>query len=233
MASGGSHIGTLGENSLHAALKRFLARPGDAFEVPVGGYVIDIVRGEQLIEIQTGNFAAMRRKLATLTAEHPVRVVHPIAAEKWIVKLGPDGETWLDRRKSPKQGTVFDVFRELVSFPHLLELGNFSLEVILTREEEVRVNDGNGSWRRRGWSIADRRLLDVVDRVVLASPADFRALLPPGIPEPFTTRDLAEVLGESVNLMGKMAFCLRRMGAIEHVGSRGRAYLYSVRDEAA
>jgi hypothetical protein len=157
------HIGTLGENSLHAALKAAIAQPGDRFEVPVDGYVIDIVRGDQLIEIQTANFAAMKRKLAKLTRKHRVHLVHPIAAEKWIVKYGPDGETWLDRRRSPRHGTVFDVFRELVSFPHLLRDGSLTLEVLLTHEEEIRVNDGRGSWRRQGWSIADRVLVDILE----------------------------------------------------------------------
>lgn len=222
------HIGTLSERSLHADLKEYLAEPGDRFEVPVDGYVIDIVRGDRLIEIQTANFAAMKRKLAKLTKAHTVHLVHPVAAEKWIVKYGPDGETWVERRKSPKQGTVFDVFRELVSFPHLLMREALTLEVLLTREEEIRVNDGNGSWRRRGWSITDHRLLSVEERVKLASPADFRALLPADLPNPFTTRDLADAFGESVNLMGKMAYCLREMGAVEHIGKRGRAYLYSI-----
>tara|TARA_B110000014_G_C20100324_1_gene577464 strand:- start:1253 stop:1462 length:210 start_codon:yes stop_codon:yes gene_type:complete len=37
-------IGTLNEGSLHASLKQFFAQPGDEFEVPINGYVIDIVR---------------------------------------------------------------------------------------------------------------------------------------------------------------------------------------------
>lgn len=221
-------IGTLSERSLHAALKEWYAEQGDLLEREVDGYVIDIVRGDLLVEIQTRNFAAMKRKVAALVGEHSLRLVHPIAAEKFIVKYGPDGVTQIDRRRSPKRGTVLDLFRELVSFPHLIALDTFSVEVLLTREEEIRVNDGLGSWRRRGWSIADQRLVEVVDRVTLASPADFRALLPPDLSDPFTTRDMADALGERVNLMGKMAYCLRQMDAVEMVGRQGNAYLYSL-----
>jgi hypothetical protein len=46
-------IGQLNEKALHASLKQWYARPGDRFEVAVGGFVIDIVRAELLIEIQT------------------------------------------------------------------------------------------------------------------------------------------------------------------------------------
>ena len=53
----------------------------------IDGFVIDLVRGEQLIEIQTRSFASMRRKLGRLLETHPIRLVHPIPAVKWIVKL--------------------------------------------------------------------------------------------------------------------------------------------------
>jgi hypothetical protein len=39
-------IGTLMETSLHAALKEWYAQPGDRTEVPMDGYVIDLVRDE-------------------------------------------------------------------------------------------------------------------------------------------------------------------------------------------
>ena len=60
-------VGTLNEKPLHAALKERLALPGDRFEVDVDGYVIDIVRGDCLIEIQTRNVSAIKRKLAALS----------------------------------------------------------------------------------------------------------------------------------------------------------------------
>jgi hypothetical protein len=62
-----SGIGLLNEKPLHASLKQWYARPGDRFEVPVDGFVIDIVRGRLLIEIQTRNFASTRAKLIKLT----------------------------------------------------------------------------------------------------------------------------------------------------------------------
>ncbi len=221
-------IGTLGERSLHAALKAWYARPGDQIEQQVDGYVVDIIRGDLLIEIQTRNFAAIKRKLTALTERHPVRLVHPVAVEKWIVKLGADGRTQLERRRSPQRGTVLHLFRELVSISRLVRRETFSVEVIFVRTEEVRANDGRGSWRRKGWSIRDQRLLEVVDQVVLGSVNDFEALLPDGLPDPFTARELSERLGEPATLAQKMVYCLREMGVLGVVGRRGRAYLYQI-----
>src|SRR5262245_41716920 len=65
-------IGVLNESPLHAALKQWYARPGDLLETAVDGFVVDIVRGDVLIEIQTGHFAAIRSKLASLLQSHPV-----------------------------------------------------------------------------------------------------------------------------------------------------------------
>ncbi len=154
------HIGTLNENPLHSALKDWYAEPGDRLEVPVDGFVVDIVRGELLIEVQTANFSAIGRKLAGLAAAHRVRLVYPIPLQKWIVRLDADGST-LGRRRSPKRGAVEGVFQELVRIPHLPADPNFSLDVLLTREEEVRRHEEGRAWRRKGWVICERRLLEV------------------------------------------------------------------------
>jgi hypothetical protein len=218
-------IGTHRETALHAALKAWYAEPDDRIEVTVDGYVIDVVRGDLLVEIQTRGFAALTAKLTALLERHPVRLVHPIARERWIVRLDADG-TMLGRRKSPKRGRVEHIFAELVRFPALIRHPRFTLEVLLTREEEVRFADGRGSWRRKGWSIVDRRLIAVDERLRLESADDLRALLPAGLPHPFTTRDLAEGLSIPRRLAQQMAYCLRAMGAITAVGMRERAWLY-------
>ena len=108
---GKSKIGTLNEKPLHEALKRWYGQPGDPFEVPVDGFVADIVRGDLLIEIQTRNFSSIKRKLEKLFINHPVRLVYPIPREKWITKLNPsDGNSPVSRRRSPKRGAFEHVF---------------------------------------------------------------------------------------------------------------------------
>ena len=68
-------IGLLNEKPLHASLKQWYSQPGDRFEVAVDGFVIDIVRDNQLLEIQTGNFAAIKSKLTKLVRSYPIRVI--------------------------------------------------------------------------------------------------------------------------------------------------------------
>src|SRR5688572_22026432 len=99
-------IGLLNEKPLHASLKQWYARPGDRLEVTVDGFVIDIVRDDLLIEIQTGNFASIKSKLTKLVVCHRVRLVYPIVQEKWIVRSGTRNGKGAIRRKSPKRGRM-------------------------------------------------------------------------------------------------------------------------------
>jgi hypothetical protein len=223
-----SGIGLLNEKPLHASLKKWCAQPGDQLEVTVDGFVIDIVRDDLLLEIQTGHFASVKSKLVELVRTYRTRLIYPIAQERWIVKRAKDSSGGVTRRKSPRKGRVEDLFWEMVSFPHLLVNPNFSLEVLLTREEEVRCYEGRRKRRRGGWVIEERRLLEVVDRRLFEEGADLRALLPDNAGEPFTTSDLAEALGIRRQLAQKMTYCLRKAGVIEFVGKRGRAHLYRV-----
>jgi hypothetical protein len=225
--AGSRPIGTLNEGPLHAALKEWYARPGDHSEVVVDGYVVDIVRGELLIEIQTASFASIKAKLTSLVDRHPVRLVYPIAGEKWIVKLSDDLSTQISRRRSPRHGAVEDIFAELVSFPGLVAEPNFSVEVLLVQEEEVRRYEAGRAWRRRGWVIHERRLVAVAGRRLFESPADLGDLLPAGLPERFTTADLAAMLGKRRRLAQRMAYCLREMGVVAVVGKQSRAMLYA------
>jgi hypothetical protein len=221
-----TNIGSLNEKPLHAALKDWYARPDDRLEAEVDGYIIDVVRDSVLIEIQTTSFAKIRDKLTDLVGRHSLRLVYPVARERWIVKQAGDGHTRLSRRKSPKRGSYVHLFEELVSFPSIMTESNFSIEVVLIQEEEVRRHHPNRGWRRRGWLTHERRLLRVLERRRFDTPADLLALLPAGLPERFTTAQLARALGERRRLAQRMAYCLREMGAIEQVGKRGRFNLY-------
>jgi hypothetical protein len=221
----GNGIGTLGERSLHAALKEWYAQPGDRQEVEVDGFVADIVRGDLLIEIQTGNFTALKGKLPRLVADHRVCLVYPVAARKWIVRVDADGQP-VSRRKSPRRGRVEDLFKELVRIPTLLAEPTFSLEVVLVHAEQVLRDDGLGSWRRKGWSVVDHRLIEVVGSQRFDTPDDLAALLPDTLPAPFTNRELADALKIRLNLAQKMTYCLRKMNVIAVEGKRGNALLH-------
>jgi ribosomal protein S25 len=220
-------INTLNEKPLHAALKTWYAAPDDQLEVRVDGYIIDLVHGDLLVEIQTGSFTALRRKLYQLTEQHSVRLVFPVAMEKWIITPPVEDGGQPVRRKSPRHGRVEQVFRELVHLPALLTHANFSLEVLLIQEEEVRRPEGKKTRWKKGWVKEERRLVAVIERRVFETPTDLASLLPTSLEEPFTARELAKSARMPIRLAQQMLYCLRASGVVEQAGMRGRAYLYT------
>ena len=214
------------ESSLHSAVKTWIAEVGDRFEVEVDGFVVDIVRGDLLIEVQTRNFSAIREKLRSLVKNHHVRLVFPIAERKWITHINGNNYRLERRRLSPKKGQLIDLFDELIRIPHLVREANFELEVLMIEEEEIRCNDGRGSWRRRGVSIKDHHLINVVDSALFKRPEDFLRFLPFNLAQPFTSRQLSTCLGISLRLARRMTYSLREMGALQVVGKTGRALLF-------
>lgn len=218
-------IGTLNEGALHAQLKAWYRRPGDLLEQPVDGYVIDLVRDDTLVEIQTGGLAPLRRKLGRLLESHPVRLVVRVPLTRRIVRLSAAGEV-LSARRSPRKGRPEDVFARLVSMPGLLAHPRFELELLLTHEDEHRRHEPGRAFRRHGWVVAGRSLVSVERTLVLATPDDAAALLP-GLPDTFDTADLAAAASCDRRLAQQMTYCLRAMGRLEVSGRRGRALLYA------
>ncbi len=220
-------IGTLNEGHLHASLRARYLEPGDKVEAGVDGFIVDILRGDLIIEIQTANFSAIARKMRDLVSRHRVRLVYPIPRDVWVVKSPQDTGADVTRRKSPKHLDVIDVFHELVSFPELIVHENFQLDVVLTQEERLQTFDGRRGWRRHGWVTIERRLVAIDRTVSLHNRADCMSLIPIGLPNEFTTSDIAGALGRPRMLAQKVAYCLRNAGLIEQVGSRGNAIVYA------
>ncbi|MXW29433.1 MAG: hypothetical protein F4X54_01600 [Chloroflexi bacterium] len=218
-------IGELNERSLHRALKERYAVDGSETEQVIDGFVTDVVADGRIVEIQTGSFGPLRNKLTRLLDAHPVTLAHPVARDRYLVKVGDDPALPPTRRRSPKHGSVFDVFSALVSIPSLLAHPNLTLEVVMTVEEEVRAPRKRRHWRR-DWSRIDRRLVDVVETHTIASMADLFALVDARLPETFTTNDVAAAMKSTRGLAQQAAYCFREGGVIEICGKDGKALVY-------
>ena len=106
----GTGIGIQNEGSLHFALKMLYKQYDQNVEEKVESYIVDVVGKDILIEIQTKNFSAISKKLKVLLKNHRVKLVHPIAEEKWLIYVDKETGEILSKRKSPKKGTIYDLF---------------------------------------------------------------------------------------------------------------------------
>ncbi|NVM17653.1 MAG: hypothetical protein HWN80_08040 [Candidatus Lokiarchaeota archaeon] len=221
-----SSIGTLHESSLHSDLKLSYKESEDQLEARVENFIIDIVRDNLLIEIQTKNFSQIKKKLEKLIANHKILLIHPIVKDKWIINVDFQSNRAISKRLSPKHKSYVDIFEELIRFPELISNPNFTIELPLVQVEEYRKNDGNGSWRRNGWSIYERKLVKVLEKKTFYTPIDFLMLKPTSLKTPFTNMELAYSLKKPLNLARKMSYCLRKMGLIKVVGKKGRSLIF-------
>lgn len=218
-----SNIGVYRESSLHASLKQLYAGEEYVSEVKVNGFVVDLFNGESIIEVQTGNFSHLRRKLSALLDHYRILIVYPIAVEKYIARVSIDGEI-ISSRKSPSRGSKFDIFRELVYIAKLLGHIRLRIEIVEIIEKVVWIDDAKGSWRRGKWSIHDHILVKKLGTHLLEHLNDYDML--PLMDSPFTTKDLAGAAGIKPGLARKMVYSLREMGLISVAGKKQRALLY-------
>ena len=200
------------ETSLHRQLKDAYAGSDSALEVRFDSYRIDVVCGDEFIEIQHGSLAAIRDKIRNLIAGHRVRVVKPIIAMKRLIKRSGKGRQVVDRRMSPKRGTVLELFHELVYFSKVFPHPNLLLEVPLVFVEEWRY-PGHGKRRRRrdrDHEVEDQKLIEVQDIHQFRTADDLADLLPSRLPKPFHTQHVADGLNIERGFAQRVAYCLRR-----------------------
>lgn len=222
-----SGVGKLNESSLHNSLKFLYSKNKNDHEKKVGRYHIDVKLADELVEIQIKNLGKIRNKLESLLRENQVRLVHPMYAIKYIKKFESDGRL-VSRRKSPKQGKVLDSFYELLRIASLLGDKNLRVDIVLVEIEESWINDGKGSWRRRGWSKSNKELIQIIDRISLETKRDYLDLLPEALPENFTTTDIKNLAKIPLGLAQKMCYTYAKAGFITQVGKKGNSKLYQI-----
>ncbi len=222
-------IGLYSETGLHASLKRIYAGragPGARYEASVAGKVVDVVLPDELVEVQTRNLGKICDKVLSLACVMPVRVVHPVAAETVIERADPASGEIVSRRRSTARRDFWSVFDELVKASSIVASPNVRLDVVLVRVVETRVRDGSGSWRRRGDRVLSRELAEVTRTVSLDRKADWLALLPPGLGEPFDSDSLGKALGIEAFRARKVLYVFRRAGLLAERGKSGNRKLY-------
>lgn len=224
-------IGLYAEHGLHAALKlAYASHPEARLEVPVAGKIVDVVLPDELVEIQTRNIGSITEKILHLACTGPVRVVHPIVVETIIDRIDPSDSSLVSSRRSRTRRDLYSVFDELVHAPLLVGSPNVRFDVVLVRVREVRVRDGSGSWRKRGDRVLSRDLAEVLSTASLNSRADWLAMIPSGLTEPYDSAALGAALDMTGPRARKMLYVFARAGLLRESGIAGRRKLYVAKE---
>ena len=213
-------------HELHLALQEHYAGDDGVVEAQFGRYRIDVLRDGVAYEIQTRGFHRIRNKLEKLAEEMQVVVVWAVPDTKFIVRVDKETGEELSSRRSPKRGSVLEVFPEVRAIGHILARENVSLEVVKTVERELRHPTESKSRYRRREGMVGRELIEVVETTRFDKPRDYLSLLPANLPAQFTVADLSHAAGINRWLAGYMAASLHRVGATDRIGKQGNAYVY-------
>ena len=219
-------IGTKNESSLHKKLKYQYIGAGGKSEVEVGEYVADGIRRDgEYIEVQTGSFAPLKKKVKEFAASGKVRIIHPVAVTRNIEVYDTNGKM-LYRRKSPIRGSLWNLFDALLHAPELPLLKGVTIEVVLADITEKRVKDGKGSWRRKGVSIKDKELSVFHESVIFSKPRDYLRFIPFKKGEEFTVTSLAEKANIKNWLAGRALYVLTKLKLLKRTGKKRNAWIY-------
>ena len=219
-------IGTLGEKTLHSAVKYYFQPDPHQREVRMGRFVADALTEEGVVEVQTRSFEKLRPKLEFFLEQGRVTVVYPIPAEKTVIWVDSGGAC-TPPRKSPLKPTAGYVLPELYRIRDLLERDGLAICLLMLRVEDYRLLDGWSRDRKRGATRYDRMPVALLREVWLRGPQDYPQLIPEELPPLFTSRELGKAIGRSPKKASMAANVLRSLGVIRQEGKRGSAYLYS------
>ncbi len=216
-------VGTLGEKTLHAVLKRMIEPDLSCHEVKLGRYTADVLNERGVFEVQTRSLHKLKPKLTALLPYYPVTVVVPV-----LLTMDPAMGELTNRRRSPKRGKAADLLPDLVYLKPLLRDPNLTFLLVRLEGEQLRKLTGKKRRPVTPLEFAPTRFLGVVR---LKTARDYAALLPGDLPKEFTARELAQVLSLPAGQGSAAANVLSHMGAIVHIGTQGKAYLYTIAKE--
>ena len=222
-------IGTMSEKTVHAVIKNYIEPNEDKQEIPIGEHIADIFTGDEIFEIQTQNLKRLNDKLDEFLAMYKVTVVHPVIRRKKIYWIDPDsGEMTIPKKASPKTGSFESAIREVYGIRDHINNPNLRIRLVLIDIDEFRIKNGYGREGKKYGTWLDKVPTSIIDDKIFECPEDYLQLLPSELPEEFTVSD-AQAYGMKQDQASLIVSFLSKIGVIERIGKRGKAYLYRMK----
>lgn len=221
-----SGIGTLGEKTIHAVLKRYYEPYGDNHEISLGRFVADAVGKNGIYEIQTRQFDKLRPKLQAFLPVCHVTVVYPVVVRKRLNWIDPQTGEVVQQGRWFRCGTVYSFFAELYRVKAFLRNQNLSFRVVELTAEEYRLLNGYGLQKKNRAEKYDRIPESLQREWKLERAENFSAFVPQSLPETFDSSVFAQAARISRSAAQVTLLILTELGTVKRIGKRGNAYLY-------
>ncbi len=221
------NIGTYKEKKLHIILKKYFEEDSRYHEVKVNGFIADVCRDGEIIEIETSGFSGLGPKLEAYLPDYRVTLVHPLSAKKYVSWIDPETSEISPRKKSPKKETVYDTLFELVRILPYVNHENLTVASPMLEIDEYRMLDGWSRDRKRGSNRYERVPVDLIDMVTLHTDEDFRRQIPEILDEKFTAKEFCKAAKVSERIGRGVMKVLENRGVLEKTEEKqGRSQLW-------
>ena len=224
-------IGTLSEKTVHAVVKNYYEPDEDHQEIPIEGKCADIYTAdEKVIEIQTRSFSRLKEKLDVFLPLYDVTVILPLPDRKRIIWIDPETGEETNAGSYRRTPAPWTAFKEIYSIRNYLTNPNLHIRILLMNMTEYKLLSGRSKDRKRfGAERYDRIPEELTGEIVLNSPADYMLFLPEGLPETFTSSELASVAGIPARYLSYVTGLMKLLGLIYRLpDKKGRAWLYKI-----
>lgn len=222
-------IGTLAEKTLHNILKNYYSNGEDYQEIPINEFVADIYMDGHIIEIQTGNFNKLRRKLDSFLPEYKVTIVYPLVNTRYLTYIDKDTGTMSPKRKSTRKDTYYTAFKELYKIKMYLNHPNLSLKLVMLEADEYKLESGNSRSKRRRAEKYDIVPRELIDEMNITRPEDFIQLIPVELEDEFTAKDFSKAAKIHISYGQLILNIFNYLGIVNRVGKSGNSYIYEVK----
>lgn len=219
-------IGTYGEKMLHRTLKFYFEPDESKHEITCFGSVADIRNDDGIIEVQTRSFNKLVPKLERFLPLEKVTVVCPIIESKRICRIDIESGESLPPRKSAKRGKAIHALSELSMIRRFIPHDNLTVLVMLVNVDETRLLSGKIRVGRKLTSKINCIPTSLGSVMELKSIDDYRLLLPPDMPESFTSLEFEKISGlRGIGAHGALMLLLQ-LGILIRERKGNRAYMY-------
>jgi len=240
-----SEFSVLNESSLHNTLKIYYAtQTNGKTEVELHGHIYDILTEDgSVIEIQTQNLSKLSKKIKdTLDRGLKVTLVYPVPVTTKIILTDQTGKV-ISNRKSPKKGSVYQIFKEITGLCDIVLKKNFTLEVVLINMVEHRVktaeetqSKNNRRRFKKDWVKVNKRLDEIIETKTFTNKKDYLALLPSSLSKEFCAKDIKEGLikeklapARIYNNPNLITWVLNKMELLEYTETKNRSKYYRIK----
>lgn len=223
------NIGTYKERSQHLVLKNYFEKNTGFHEVPVGGYIADIKKGNDITEIQTSGFGSMRRKLEAFSAlDYSVTVVYPAPVRQRIVWIDPETGERTEGRLINRPKAIYKLLPELLHISDFIGNERICVRAVSLCSESVRLLDGFGDDRKKRATKLDTVPVEILDITDIRNADTLRTLLPFNKGQKLKSGDISKLLSLSRRNLWAAIKLLVKLEILIPSTKEGNSIVYTV-----